>query len=98
MLTYIVFTYYVINFYHHSILVNLNCNNYTENDGTCVLLRMPSLVKSYSFCVLYCLDIKILNCGIFYQLSRTMLCHFVADRIFEFMLLCPTTKNVLPTV
>ena len=32
MLAYIVSTYYVINFYHHFILVNLNYNNYTEND------------------------------------------------------------------
>ena len=47
MLAYIVFTYYVINFNHHFILVNLNYNNYTENDGTCVLLRMRKLFVSY---------------------------------------------------
>ena len=53
MLAYIFAMYYVIFFYHHHIiLVNLNDNNYTENDGTCVLLRMPGLVKSYSLCVL----------------------------------------------
>ena len=52
ILAYIASTYYVINLYHHFILVNLNYNYYTENDGTNVLLRMPGLVKNYSFCVL----------------------------------------------
>ena len=53
ILAYIASTYYAINFYHHFILVNLNYNCYTENDGTHVLLRMPGrLVKNYSFCVL----------------------------------------------